>query len=95
MLNPFRFPTVITMPRDPAKRQATSMLLLVEVAPPIPPPPPTDCAKMPWATSPEVDRSASLVTLTAPASAQDEATLVIANSQWLDALRGQNLWAAC
>ena len=33
--------------------------------------------------------------LTAPASAQDEATLVIANSQWLDALRGQNLWAAC
>lgn len=32
--------------------------------------------------------------MTTPASAQEEATLVIANSQWLDALRGQNLWAA-
>ncbi|MBZ4021564.1 sugar ABC transporter substrate-binding protein [Rhodobacter sp. TJ_12] len=32
--------------------------------------------------------------LTAPAMAADKTTLVIANSQWLDALRGQNLWAA-
>ncbi|WP_417262875.1 ABC transporter substrate-binding protein [Celeribacter sp.] len=32
--------------------------------------------------------------LVAPMSAQAETTLVIANSQWLDALRGQNLWAA-
>ena len=32
--------------------------------------------------------------LTTPASAQEQATLVLSNSQWLDALRGQNLWAA-
>ncbi|CUH80953.1 hypothetical protein [Tropicibacter naphthalenivorans] len=30
----------------------------------------------------------------APAAAQDQVTLTIANTQWLDALRGENLWAA-
>jgi multiple sugar transport system substrate-binding protein len=32
--------------------------------------------------------------LTSPAIAQGKTQLVIANSQWLDALRGDNLWAA-
>ncbi|MEO2037906.1 MAG: extracellular solute-binding protein, partial [Martelella sp.] len=31
---------------------------------------------------------------TSLAQSGDKTTLVIANSQWLDALRGQNLWAA-
>lgn len=31
---------------------------------------------------------------TAPAAAQEQVTLTIANTQWLDALRGENLWAA-
>ncbi|MEQ5869617.1 carbohydrate ABC transporter substrate-binding protein [Sagittula sp. NFXS13] len=30
----------------------------------------------------------------APAAAQDEVTLTIANTQWLDALRGEKLWAS-
>ncbi|MFC0201231.1 ABC transporter substrate-binding protein [Paracoccus rhizosphaerae] len=38
--------------------------------------------------------SAALAALAGPAVAQEDVTLVISNSQWLDALRGEKLWAA-
>lgn len=38
--------------------------------------------------------SAAIAALAFPAFAQDRVTLVISNSQWLDALRGEKLWAA-
>lgn len=37
---------------------------------------------------------AMIAGVAAPAAAQDPITLTIANTQWLDALRGENLWAA-
>lgn len=37
---------------------------------------------------------ASTCALAAPVAAQDQVTLVISNSQWLDALRGEQLWNA-
>ncbi|SMO97725.1 extracellular solute-binding protein [Paracoccus laeviglucosivorans] len=37
--------------------------------------------------------SAALVALALPAQAEDKVKLVISNSQWLDALRGEQLWA--
>lgn len=38
--------------------------------------------------------SVAVAALAFPALAQDKVTLVISNSQWLDALRGEKLWAA-